>query len=65
MRGTRTEILSTGLQRQGDVGLGDDGSVSNREEDPNSTPRTHIKRKKLAVVEFAVLALGMEKRGDP
>jgi hypothetical protein len=57
-------MLNTGLQRQGDMGLGD-GSASNKEEGQNSTPRTHIKIKKLAEVEFATLVLGMEKRGEP
>lgn len=46
------------------MGLGD-GSASNKEEGQNSTPRTHIKIKKLAEVEFATLVLGMEKRGEP
>lgn len=57
-------MLSAGLQRQGDVGLGD-SSVSNTEGEQNSSPRTHIKRKQLAMVEFEMLALGMKKRGDP
>lgn len=57
-------MLSAGLQRQGDVGLGD-SSVSNTEGEQNSSPRTHIKRKQLAMVEFEMLALGMKKCGDP
>lgn len=48
-RATRTKMLNTGPQRQGDLGLGDN-SISNKEEDLNSIPRIQ-KEKKLAVIE--------------